>query len=114
MPKKNTNDQEHIINAIKNKDFGYVWNKLKWIGYDDEKDINMRYIIFLRAIKDFNYKKNNNFILFYKNYIKYLRFKNNTFVFTDNPLVIRKLKNENASPTDTTKGITKVLKDWSV
>ena len=33
MSKRGTNDQQHIIDAIDRKDYGYVWEQVKFVGY---------------------------------------------------------------------------------
>ena len=115
MPKKGTNDQGHIIEALKQKNYYYVWEQVKYVGYEDEPNMNRRFIIFSRAAKDFDTEKNNNFIYFYKKYLKYLSFsKNDTFFTTDNYRVIQRLKNEHISPSDKQVGLAKYLKDWEV
>lgn len=109
--KKEANDQGEIIKALKNKEYNKVWEKLKYVGYGDEQNINRRFLIFKKACNDFNPDINNNFILFYKNYIKYLDFnKDNTFVATTNYNFIRDLKNEHISPTNTEHPMVKQLK----
>ena len=93
MPrKKSTNDQGEIIKLLKKKKYNEVWEKLKYVGYGDEPNANRRYLMFKKACNDFNPDKNNNFILFYKNYIKYLAFdKDTTFVATTNYNFIQEL-----------------------
>ena len=109
--KKQTNDQGEIIKLLKEKKFNAVWEKLKYVGYGDEQNINRRFLIFKKACNDFNPDKNNNFILFYKNYIKYLDFdKDSTFVATTNYNFIQELKNENISPTNNEHPMVKQLK----
>lgn len=95
-----TNDQQDIIKAIIDKDYLYAWERVKYIGYMDVPDINERYILFHRAIIDFNPAQNNNFILFYKQYLKFLKFdRNETFRVTENRSTIKKLKEQAISPT---------------
>ena len=99
--KKEPNDQGQIIRLLKKEKYNEVWEKLKYVGYSDEENINRRYLIFKKACNDFDPKRNNNFILFYKKYIKYLDFdKDSTFIATTNYNFIRDLKNENISPSD--------------
>lgn len=106
MAEKKTNDQGEIIEALKNKNYSKVWEKLKYVGYNDEKNIHRRYIIFKKACNDFNPYVNNNFILFYKKYINYLDFdKDSTFIATTNYGFIKDLKNENISPSDDRKSM---------
>lgn len=75
------NDQGHIIEACKKGDYLYVWKHVKYIGYKDEPDITSRYLIFRKTFEDFNPERNNNFIWFYKRYIKFLR--DTPTLFTD-------------------------------
>lgn len=92
------NGQFEILQAIKRKDFLYVWERLKYIGYTDVADMEDRYILFRQAIEMFDPDRNNNFIGFYKRYIKNRREKNATFYITENRNIIKSLKNYNISP----------------
>lgn len=101
MAKQTPNDQGEIIELLKQQEWNKVWEKLKYVGIDDENSMNRRYIIFKKACNDFDPDKNNNFILFFKKYLNYLNFdKDSTFVTTTNYKFIKELKNENISPTD--------------
>ena len=108
------NDQEEIINAIKNKKYSFVWDKIKHIGNRDVCDEHQRYLIFFKAIHDFDYTMNNNFILFYKKYLKFLNFeKYKTFYVSTNKNMIQKLKNQSISPEEKrTKSKFKDLNEW--
>ena len=109
--KKQPNDQGEIIKLLKKKEWNKVWEKLKYVGYSNEPSANRRYLVFKKACADFDPKKNNNFILFYKKYISYLDFDRDlTFVGTTNWNFIRDLKNENISPTDDVNPMVKQLK----
>ena len=44
--KKATNDQAELIENIKNKQKIAAWNKVKYIGYQDIDNMNMRFIVF--------------------------------------------------------------------
>ena len=92
------NGQFEILQAIKRKDFLYVWERLKYIGYTDVADMEDRYILFRQAIEMFDPDRNNNFIGFYKRYIKNRREKNTTFYITENRNIIKDMKNYNISP----------------
>ena len=50
MSKRGTNDQQHIIDAIDRKDYGYVWEQVKFVGYKKLPDINDRYTVFNKAL----------------------------------------------------------------
>lgn len=109
------NDQQDIIQAIIDKNDLYVWDRVKYIGYMDVPSINERFIIFNKAIAEFNPAQNNNFIKFYKDYLKFLRFdRNTTFRVTTNRSIIRKLKEQSISPTkDNHSKIVNELKKWN-
>lgn len=112
MRKKN--DQGKIIQALKDKDFLYVWEQIKYVGYADVPDVTERYIIFHKACLDFDPYKNNNFILYYKNYLKFLRFdQNSTFRVTRTRSTIRKLKRQAISPTKQTSEMVDELSKWN-
>lgn len=100
MATKKKNDQGEIIKLLKEKNFIKVWENLKYVGYTTENNMNKRFIIFNKACDDFDPFINNNFILFYKNYLKFFKIdKNSTFIITENFSFIRQLKNEHVSPT---------------
>lgn len=112
-----TNDQIHIIKYIKEKEYVKVWEEVKFIGVKDVLDINERYLIFSKAIRSFDPYINNNFIQFYKKYLKGLRLnKNTTFIVTTTPLIIQELKNEaispNLKPRERRKSKVDSLKKW--
>ena len=72
MPKtKFTNDQEKIIEAIDAKNYKYVWEQVKFIGYSKVRDINVRYMLFFEIVQKFITEKNNNFIYYYKKQLGY-------------------------------------------
>ncbi len=111
MAKKGTNDQGHIIEAIQKGDYKYVWERVKYIGIDKENNMNLRYLIFKRAFNDFDTDKNNNFIQFYRNYLKYFKFNNTrATLFTTKYQTIIKLNKEKISPTGTNKRINNLSK----
>ena len=93
----------------------YVWQQVKFVGFSTIKDINERYTVFCNVVDDFDYEKNNNFILYYKNALKYSNsYRNDTFFVTGNRTIIHNLRNENISPTDCEKSkLTSELKKWS-
>ena len=110
--KKGTNDQDKIIEAIKKGDYKYAWDHVKYIGINSEKNMNRRYLIFKKAFNDFDAKRNNNFILFYKNYLRYFKFLDpRATLFTTKYQTIIKLNEEKISPTGKNKRI-KNLSKW--
>lgn len=110
------NDQVEIIQYIIEKKYHHVWERVKFIGIKDVSDINERYLIFMKAAHSFKPEINNNFIHFYKKYLRGLRLdKNETFLLTNTPSVIRELKNEIISPSLTKskrKAMADPLKKW--
>ena len=66
-----SNNQFDILQAIRRKDYLYVWERTKYLGYQDVSDIEERYLLFRKAISIFNPDQNNNFISFYKSYYKF-------------------------------------------
>lgn len=115
-PKVNTikNDQGEIIEAIKNNDRAFVWNKVKFIGFGDVKEIDSRYMIFNKAFGSFDPYKNNNFILFYKTYLKYERNnrEDSTYFMTTNRSVINTLKSDFISPNEENQQLINDLKSF--
>ena len=115
MSNKGTNDQQHIIDALIRKDYKYVWENVKYIGYKKVTDINERYMIFCDIVGKFDYNLNNNFICYYMTQLGfYAADECSTYYVSRNRTVINYLKNENISPTDCKKSkITRELKNWS-
>jgi hypothetical protein len=115
MARKGTNDQQHIIDALMTKNYKYVWEQVKYIGYLKVADINTRYMIFCDIVEEFDYVKNNNFICFYTTRLGYYTADEcSTYYVSRNRNVINNLKSENISPTECKKSkITRQLKDWS-
>lgn len=116
MSKKVTNDQGHIIEAIRKKNYIYAWENVKYVGYDVIRDMNERMMLFFEIVQDFDCEKNNNFIKFYLTRLNYCKLdKNETFVFTKNRKIIKELKAEDISPSETTKSPTvNELKNWNL
>ena len=103
-----SNNQFDILQAIRRKDYMYVWERTKYLGYQDVSDVEERYLLFRKAISIFNPDQNNNFISFYKRY--------STFYITDNRHIIKELKNNHISPeTSEGKGrkyVLSQLEEW--
>lgn len=110
-----TNDQGLLIEHLKQQNYLAAWEIVKFVGYTTVRDINERYIIFTKAAREFDYNKNNNFILFYKNRLGFYRFdRNSTFKITDSPKMVKDLKNMSISPCYITKdNLLKELMNWS-
>lgn len=111
-----SNNQFDILQAIRRKDYLYVWERTKYLGYQDVSDIEERYLLFRKAISIFNPDQNNNFISFYKRYMVNNKIKNSTFYITDNKNIIKELKNNHISPeTSEGKGrkyVLSQLEEW--
>lgn len=115
-PKKGTNDQEHIIQAIIRKDYMYIWEQVKWIGYQDEPDINKRLRCFSEIVTKFDPEKNNNFIQFYKDRLNYKALnKPVNYIFSDNRKINKETRYQSISPTDdTTSKTANEIKNWNL
>lgn len=114
-PAKNTNDQQHIIDALSVNDYAYVWEKVKYVGYKKVPDMNERYLIFYSVVDKFKYEENNNFIHYYLQRLTfYSASKNETYFVPTSRGIIGRLKTEHISPTDCENSkIAKDLKNWS-
>jgi len=110
-----TNDQGEIIKAIKKGNRAYVWDKVKFIGFNDVNDVDTRYLIFNKAFGSFDPYKNNNFILFYKTYLKYERNnrEDDSYFVTNNRTVINTLKSNFISPSEENQELIKELEQWA-
>ena len=82
----------------KQSDVKILWERTKYLGYQDVSDMEERYLLFRKAISIFNPDQNNNFISFYKRYLVNNKIKNTTFYITDNRNIIKELKNNHISP----------------
>lgn len=112
MPKTFTNDQGYIIKALARKDYKYVWEQVKYIGYNKVRDINTRNLIFYDIVTKFDYKKNNNFIYYYSRQLGFNKMdENETYFVTRTRGVIATLKNELISPTDNHGG-SKIVEEF--
>lgn len=108
MARKQTNDQGHIIEAIKEGNRHYVWQQVKFIGVSDIREIDERFLIFGKTFDSFDPYRNNNFILYYKKHLNYARMANDDRVYarlTSNRNVINKLKSEVSTPTENNQPI---------
>ena len=54
-----SNNQFDILQAIRRKDYLYVWERTKYLGYQDVSDIEERYLLFRKAISIFNPDQSN-------------------------------------------------------
>ena len=111
-----TNDQGHIIEALKDENYMYVWENIKWVGYKQVTDIEERFAIFCKIVEDFDYVINNNFIHWYKTQLNYYKLDNNdsTFYVTTNKNLIKKLQAEHSNPTECggKQHMLRELKQW--
>lgn len=112
---KITNDQGDIIEALREKNYIYAWEKVKYVGFKDVPDINERHLVFYIAAQRFNTEINNNFIIFYKQYLRYFRLdQNETFRVTTSRPNIKRLKEQAISPTKGSDSkIIDELKKWN-
>ena len=111
LPLKKTNQEVlDLLDLIKSGDTFELWERVKFVGYKIEPDINSRYLIFLNILPTFDYNKNDNFLAFYKQRLNYLKFeKNLNFLTTTDPRIMKKLKNERISPTGKSSKLVKDL-----
>lgn len=109
MSKKTKQEVLELLDLIRAGDTFELWERVKFVGYQIEPDINSRYLIFLNVLPTFDCEKNDNFLSFYKRRLEYLKFeKNLNFLTTTDPRIMRKLKNEKISPTGKSS---KLIKD---
>lgn len=113
MSKKGTNDQQHIMDALDKGNYDYVWEHVKFVGFKEIPDIYERYSVFCDIVKSFDTEKNNNFIQYYKSYLKYAASNvMNSRIIKSNG-VLNQVKTETISPTDCKgKPIVKNTKNW--
>lgn len=109
------NDQGHIIKALKENNYIYVWEQVKYIGYKIVPDPSTRMAIFYKVVDIFNPEINNNFIHFYKKHLKYLNpDRYETYRTSDNLRMIIDVNKESISPTDTSRRyVLNELKKWN-
>lgn len=113
-PKSTPNDQGEIIEAMKRGDRNFVWNKVKYVGYNNIPEIDERFMIFNKAFGSFNPYENNNFIMFYKTYLRYEQNNraDNTYYVTNNRSIINTLKNDFVSPSEENQKLIEDLKSF--
>ena len=107
-----TNDQGALIQFLKDGELKKAWNCVKFIGIQTIPEYSMRYLIFHKAASKFDPEMNNNFIMFYKNYINFT-YKNNRFasenLLTTNALLVNQIKRNLCSPQD---DVPKLVQDY--
>jgi hypothetical protein len=110
-----TNDQGHIIEALKEQRYNYVWEKIKYVGFRIFPDISERYTYFGEIVTKFDPNRNNNFIQFYLDRLTNFKgYCNDTYYVTSNRTIIHNLRNENISPTECKYSkLTRDLKGWN-
>lgn len=100
------NDQGELISLLKKKKYMDAWEKVKYIGYKIEPDPENRFIIFNYIIKKFDPYKNNNFIKYFMDNLKFYSFKNDKdYIIAKNYIQNNKLKNYYISPKKESKYI---------
>lgn len=116
LPKKGTNDQDALIEYIKNRNFDVAWEKVKFIGYLLIKDMEDRHIFFQPIAELFDYTKSNNFIQFYLQRLGYIKSTQNvTYLTTCNRNYIKQLLRQEISPDEDSE-LTKTvreLRNWN-
>jgi len=103
MGKQIKNDQGELIQLIKEGKTGQVWAKVKAVGAREIPDPVVRFLVFNKAFVSFDPYRNNNFIHFYKNFIKFHvtnEANAKQFKLTNNRAVINALKMQACSPSD--------------
>ena len=114
MGKVITNDQGHIIEAIKKKNYAYVWEQVKFIGIKDEENVNFRYFVFSEAVRKFDPYINNNFIKFYKDALVFKNFSvtREGILANERTKNVRKMREQKNSPNDDAPKLIENLDNW--
>lgn len=102
------NDQGEIIELLKQRKFYAVWERVKLIGYQEISDMDERIMVCRKAYDKFDPYKNNNFIMFYKQYLKYhssATIDESYYKLTQNQNIIGALKTNAVSPTNNQSNI---------
>lgn len=107
------NDQGQLIQFIKDEDYNAAWEYCKYIGYSMVNDMHLRYIIFYGSVQKFDYNKNNNFILWYKNALEKYRPNYYPGVYVKAcKNSVRKIQNQQISPEDDETKFIKEAARW--
>ena len=108
------NDQEELIELIKQHDYNQAWQHVKAVGYKTVPDVQERFLIYNTAVRKFDPTMNNNFILFYKNALNRSRFnKYSTYYVTSDKDMINRIKRQATSPEKLPdQSIINVLINW--
>lgn len=100
-PKEGTNDQGEIIRYLKQKEYDRAWEEIKYVGWKIIPSMEDRYIFFQPIAEQFDYNKNNNFIIFYAQRLGYIKsYQNKTFLTTVNRNIIKQLLRQGISPDE--------------
>lgn len=97
------NDQGELIEQLKNEEYSKAWHKVRFVGVQDEPDIMARFLVFEKAADSFDPEKNNNFIGYYKNFLKFHsieRRDSEQVKVTSNRSVINLMRQQATSPQD--------------
>lgn len=105
-----------VLELLKENKIQAAWNLVKNIGKNINSNINLRYLIFLDCVNEYDFKKNNHFIAYYITNLNYKKFNDDTsfLIFSQNFKVAKKVLNERISPSEKTSNYVKDLKDWNI
>ena len=110
-----TNDQGELIEFIKKGDRPRAWESIKFVGFNDVQDIEVRFLVFSKVFDSFDPFRNNNFILYYKNQLRYHKmniYDKSQYKLTSNRTVINILKAYSCSPTEELPEIVEQLQEF--
>lgn len=63
--------QDEILEAISEDNPMKLWHLVRYIGYKNMPSVHNRKLVFLRAYRDFDPDKNDNFVSFFYNCVKF-------------------------------------------
>ncbi|MEE3344732.1 MAG: hypothetical protein VZS44_11600 [Bacilli bacterium] len=110
------NDQQELIQLLKEQEYDCAWEYCKWIGYKIIPDMEERLMYFQPIAEIFDYNKNNNFIGFYMERLRYIKAElNSSILTTKNKHMIQDIIRHRISPEteDEERSRTlKVLQNW--
>lgn len=117
LNKEATNDQGEIIELLKEKSFNKVWGKVKFVGYIEVSDINIRYLLFKKACDAFRPEENNNFIHYYKNMLYYHNkssISRDTNLLSNNNAIVSHLLRHKCSPEEHLEPLVRELEQFEL
>ena len=93
---------EKVLLKLKENKYNEAWDLVKYIGIDNVHDMRERYLVFLRAVSNFDVTVTNKFIPFYLRYLKLGDIERDTQIVLNQKARTHVLNSESAPKGKTT------------